>query len=216
MSGTLPINDFTQAVVTSNTPTMITTAVSGLRQAKQVATQFWTLEVEFRPLSFSEAKTVQGFLAKQRGSLYDFAVVIPRVSYASGGIKAVKAANPGVSSTMTTTTSYAIGANTISINTNYTGSQYTAAGATTILQAGDYIRFAGHSKVYQVVDDVSFNSGGDGSVTIFPSLVAAVTSGEAITYDAVPFQVFNSQATQDTTFTVGDEVSMSLKLQEAL
>lgn len=216
MAGTLPINDFTQVTVTSNTPTMITTAVSGLRQAKQVATQFWTIEAEFRPLTFAEAKTLQGFLAKQRGSLFDFSVIIPGVSNVSGGIRLARAANPAVNQIMSVTQTYSVGANSVAINTNYTGSQYTAAGATNILQAGDYIKFAGHTKVYQVVDNVSFNSNGDGTVTIFPNLVDGVGSGEGITYDDVPFQVFNTEVSQDTGFTIGDEVAMALKLQEAL
>lgn len=212
----MPINDFTSVRITSNTPTMITTALSGVRQAKQLATQFWSVEAEFRPLSFSEAKKIQGFLSLQRGSLYDFNIVFPGISDASGGIRLVKAAYPGTLSKVSTLTGYPIGTSSIAINSRYTGTQYTAAGAENIFQAGDYIKFANHSKVYQVVNDIVFDSNGDGIMNIFPNLMAAVIGDEEITYESVPFKMYSSQTAQDTGFVIGDEVSMTLQLQESL
>jgi len=216
MAGTLPINDFAQVTITSNQPTMITTSISGLRQAKQVAGQFWTVEAEYRNLTSSEAKTVQGFLSKQRGTLYDFSVVIPVISDADGGIQLARAANPAVDDTFTVASNYSVGAATIAFTTNFTQGQYTGAGATTILQAGDYVRFAGHSKVYQVTEDVVPDGSGNGTMVIYPNLVATVTSGEELIYNQVPFTVFNTEVAKDTTFSLGNETQMSLRLQEAL
>ena len=212
MSGQFPITDFTQVTITSNTPTMVTTAISGFRQAKQVAAQFWTVEADLRPLTVAEAKRVQGFLARQRNSLYDFTIVLPRVGDASGGIAQAKASFPGVDSTVTSGAATA-GTTSVNIVTNFTQAQF---GSQTVLQAGDYIKFAGHSKVYQVVFDAYADLNGDTSITVFPNLVATVGAGEEVIYNQVPFTMFNTNTATDTAFTVGDEVAISIKLQEAL
>jgi hypothetical protein len=218
MSGALPNTDFESVKITSNTPTMITTAVSGIRQAKQVASQFWTIEANYRPLTSREAKTIQGFIAKQRGSLYDFTVIIPTISTANGDINLVRAANPSTSDTMVTTANAALGTNSIAFDTAFNSSLFAPAGgsATRGLQAGDYIKFAGHTKVYQIIEDVSFGATGGGTFTIFPNLMSAVTNGEQIIYNSVPFTVFNTETGQDVSFSIGDEVAISLKLQESL
>ena len=59
------------------------------------------------------------------------------------------------------------------------------------LRAGDLIKFANHSKVYMVTDDITA-SGGSASILISPPLVAAVANNEAITVNKPQFTVYLS------------------------
>ena len=78
-----------------------------------------------------------------------------------------------------------------------------SAGATSItlggtgtgtLKAGDFIKFANHSKVYMVVADQSDIS--TGTLTIEPPLTTAVSSS-TIVYDNVPFTVYLTNDIQE-------------------
>ena len=56
------------------------------------------------------------------------------------------------------------------------------------LKAGDFIKFASHTKVYMVVADVTSSSNA-ATVTIEPPLIADITNDSAVTYDDVSFTV---------------------------
>ena len=53
------------------------------------------------------------------------------------------------------------------------------------MKAGDFVKFAGHSKVYMVTADRA----GAGLMSIEPTLVQSVASSEAVTYNSVPFNM---------------------------
>jgi|APSaa5957512576_1039674.scaffolds.fasta_scaffold01970_4 hypothetical protein len=218
MSGTLPNNKFLNVVISSNTPTITTTSVSGMRQSKQIATQFWTIEADYVPLNIKESKEIMGFLAKQRNSLYDFDVVVPNISHSSGSVNDVIASNPALNTLMTVTSDVSAGNNTLSFDTAINSSYFTDLNvdASEGLVSGDFITFTGHNKVYQVLDNVDFNGTGGGTFTVFPNLMSNISSGEEIIYNDVPFVVYNTQSAQDIGFTLGDTTEITLTLQESI
>ena len=63
-------------------------------------------------------------------------------------------------------------------------------------KAGDFIKFASHTKVYMVVSDVTSSSGG-ATVTIEPPLLIALTDDSVVTYDNVPFTVYLTSDIQE-------------------
>ena len=61
-----------------------------------------------------------------------------------------------------------------------------------VLKAGDMIKFANHTKVYMVQDDVTSNGSGAATVSISPNLVAALADNEAVTVNQPSLTVYLS------------------------
>lgn len=218
MSGTLPNNSFLRVLVRENTPTTTTVAVSGVTQRKQIMTHYFEFELDYPTLTRQESKEIMGFLNKQRNSLYDFTMTLPAIGTTDGTVKTVIADNPATDDTMETTTSYSVGDSTIAFDTDFNSSLFTSSSvsASEGLVAGDFIKFAGHDKVYKVTDDVTFNATGGGTISIFPNLVSAVSSAEEIIYQDVPFKMFSTDVTQEVAYGLSETASIKLKLRESL
>jgi len=210
MSGTLPVNDFATVTIKNNTPTATSVSLSGRRQSKQLAAQYWTLECEYTALDRSEAAQVMAFLNKQNNSLESFDVVIPQYSRPAGTVAAL-----GGSPVLSVAANAAISATAITVDFD-TITSSNLSDATRAFRAGDFIKFSNHNKTYQITDDVTINGSGGGTINIFPGLYTAITTSHDVTYWNVPFTVFNTESTQEYQFTIGDQASITLKLHEAL
>ena len=77
---------------------------------------------------------------------------------------------------------HAVGDTTIAID----GFNADTAGS---LKAGDFLKFASHTKVYMVVSDVTPSSNA-ATVTIEPPLIEALADDSTVTYDDVTFTVY--------------------------
>lgn len=165
MSGTYPATPEASAIeITSLKFNLMSESLSGRRQVRGIGSQRWSITASYNPMTRAEFMPVFSFIVAQDGQFETFQFVPPIVG-STGGT---------ATGTVTTTTSVAIGATTVSL-TGLTGS----------LKAGDYVKFANHSKIYMLMADRS----GAGTVAIQPPLVAAVASGQGVTYDNVPFTV---------------------------
>lgn len=216
MSGTLPVNNFSKVTIKNNTPTATSISISGKRQSKQLAAQYWTLDCEYTTLDRSEIAQIMAFLNKQNNSLLSFNVVVPQYSRPNGTIKTVYGT---ADSTISVAGNAAIGATTVSMNcdvlrpSNFVSAGTTATGA---FKAGDFIKFTDHDKMYQLTEDATVDSSGNLTLNIFPGLYSAVTTSDNLYYYDVPFTVFNLSATQEYELGIGDTAMLTLKLQEAI
>jgi polyisoprenoid-binding protein YceI len=104
------------------------------------------------PLQQEKAQEIFAFLQKQKGSFEDFTIQAPLDNLGASKSETDIVVNGAHTS----------GDNTIAMDGF---SQTTGA-----LKAGDYIKFANHSKVYMVSEDANA-SGGAATVTISPNLV---------------------------------------------
>jgi|18_taG_2_1085343.scaffolds.fasta_scaffold56129_2 hypothetical protein len=218
MSGTLPNNSFRSVKVTEVTPTMVTTAVSGKSQRKQILSQFFRFEIAYPVLTREQAKPVIAFLNKQRNSLYDFTMTIPEIGSTDGTVKTVIADNPAVSTTIATTASASKGDSSVTFDSDFNSALFTSSGvdATQGLLAGDFIKFTGHNKVYKVTDDVTFNATGGGTISIFPNLFADVANAEQIKYNNIDFTVYSVTQDQEVNYALNGKATITLKLQESI
>lgn len=219
MSGTLPVNTFNKVTIKNNTPTATSISISGRRQSKQLAAQFWTLDCEYAPLDRSESSQVMAFLNQQNNSLSSFDVVLPQYSRPHGTLKTVYPVTASANVAISVSANAAISSQYVNINADVLRpANFTSAGttATAALAAGDFIKFTNHSKVYQLTQAANIDASGNGNLAIFPGLYSAVTTTTDLTYFDVPFTVFNTEATQEYQMTVGDVTGITLKLHEAL
>ena len=165
MSGTYPSTPIASLVdITSVQGNLMSETRSGRRQVRSIGAQRWAITASYNPMTRAEFAPVYAFVMAQRGFYETFTFVPPVVGSTSGT----------ATGSVTTNGSTTIGATTV-----------TLAGLTGTLKAGDYIKFASHNKVYMLTADRS----GAGSVTFEPPLTVTVSTGNAVTYNSVPFTV---------------------------
>jgi len=174
----------------SNSPTLFSETVSGRMQSRKVGGQKWSFSATYPPMTKADFKPVWAYLVAQQGRHGVFTVTPPVVASTSG------------TGTGTVTCSAAsIGATAVTI-----------AGLTGTLEAGDFIKFAGHSKVYMLTADRN----GAGAIAIEPALVAAVTSSEQMYYSDVAFTVRLANDLQEYSLGVSQLYKIELDFVEAL
>ena len=167
MSGAFPIStaQFESLGIKSIQNTIISKSVSGKKLARQIDGQRWGFTARIITAKRSDVYgQLMAFIIKQRSSKENFTIVPPEVEDARGTASA--------------------GDTSITLGGTGTGT----------LKAGDFIKFANHSKVYMVVADQSDIS--TGTLTIEPPLTTAVSSSD-IQYDDVPFTVYLTNDIQE-------------------
>jgi len=176
MSGTFPIatSKFKSLGIRSSQDTIISKTVSGKVLKRQIDNQRWLFSIEIITGKRSDVYgELMGFMMKQRSGLENFQIIPPEIKNARGTAAGVP------------TGSGSSGGTTITLAGSGTGS----------LLSGDFIKFASHDKVYMVVADTADISATN-TLTIEPPLTVAVTTS-TITYDSVPFTVYQVNDTQD-------------------
>jgi hypothetical protein len=202
MSGQLPTTPkFVTVGFKSNQKTLVSTTDSGKVFKTQVDGQRFAFTCRYPMMSQATFKPIMAFIMKQRSRKENFTVVLPLISSTTGS----------ATGTISVDGSHNAGDTTITVD----GMSASASG---FLKAGDYIKFSGHSKVYCVVEDLDSDASGDGTITIEPPLRSNLADDETITYDDVPFTVYQMNDIQ--TFNVdglrGDLFTFEIDVMEAL
>lgn len=159
-------------------------------------------EVRLRTTNLNDdsLRIMQSFIDSLDGRQGTFDLALPKYSIARG----VATGSPIVSS------SKVIGDTSIPV------SGYTVS-ITDIAKDGDFIRFANHTKVYQVKTDVNSSAGGEATLTINPGLIIAVPSTTVITVTNTPFNFRLLGDVQEFTATTRSRFpSLELMLEETL
>ncbi|BAQ91276.1 major capsid protein [uncultured Mediterranean phage uvMED] len=171
MSGAFPISTakFESLGIRSIQNTIISKTVSGKKLARQIDNQRFAFSVRIITGKRSDVYgELMAFIVKQRSGKENFTIIPPEVEDARGNVSGTVLVN-GV---------HAVGDTTITVDA-----------MTGTLKAGDFIKFAGHSKVYMVVADVTADGSNEATVTIEPPLITALANNEVVTYDNVAFTV---------------------------
>lgn len=191
MSGTFPTSPEPASITrTSITPTLISVSHSLKRQVRARGVQQWSFTLKYPPQRRATMAPLEAFLAAQRGQYSTFTFVPPVFGSSSGT----------VSGTVTINGAHAAGVNSIAI-----------LGLTGALKAGDFVKFAGHNKVYMLTADATT------TLTIEPPLYAALTTGEAVTYSNVPVTCALASDSHSATLNPGNLTDgFELQLVEAL
>ena len=163
MAGTYPTTPEFQAInLESKHNNLVSETVSGRQQVRSIGGQRWSFSARYNPMTRAEFQPVFAFVMSQQGRLGTFTIVPPVIGSTSGSATGSMQVNATTSA----------GATSVAVD-----------GITGDIKAGDFVKFASHSKVYMVTSDRD----GAGSMSIEPPLVSGVTDNEAITYNSVPF-----------------------------
>jgi|TARA_B100001093_G_scaffold227002_1_gene217542 hypothetical protein len=171
MSGAFPISSakFESLGIKSIQNTIISKTVSGKKLARQIDNQRFGFTARIITAKRSDVYgELMAFIIKQRSGKENFTIIPPEVEDARGNVSGTVLVN-GV---------HAVADTTITVDA-----------MTGTLKAGDFIKFAGHNKVYMVVADVTADGSNEATVTIEPPLLTALGNNEIVTYDNVPFTV---------------------------
>ena len=187
MSGTFPSTPTPRdVVIRSQQNTIVSTTVSGRRQARQIDGQRFGLVLQFPVMTRAVFAPIMAFIMKQRSQLESFTYVPETISDTRGTATTV----------ISVVGSHTAGDTTIAVDgmgNNLTG----------VLKAGDFVRFTGQTKVYMVVEDLSSNGSGAGTLTIEPPLRINLSDNTVLIYNNVDFTVGLTNDIQE--FAVGTE-----------
>ena len=172
MSGAFPTDpNFRSINFQDNRPTLLNQTLSGKKSARQIGSQYFSFTVQMPPLEQMKAQEIFAFLQKQKGAIGDFEIQAPLD-------------NLGTSKNETdilVNTAHIAGAETVNMD-GFSHSNHA-------LRAVDLIKFAGHSKVYIVKEEVTASSG-QAAVKISPNLVSSLANNEAVTVNKPSFTVY--------------------------
>jgi hypothetical protein len=212
---TLPTpNDFSSISIKSVYPGTTSATDSGRVYRLNYGDQYFEIQVTYPPMTRGEVAQVVAFLEAQKGRLTEFKCPLGPYSDTNGVYNTLspRPANDDIY------TSFALfaGATTIVYDSDWTSTYYNSLTDGNMFQAGDYITFANHSKVYMITEIVSNpNSAGIGSFKITPPLAQDVlTTATVINVNNVEMTVF--QNTDAMIYETGLKgfVELSLNLRE--
>lgn len=201
MSGTYPSSpEFNSVDFKINTPMQSSETVNGRRRRASFGVSYYSFIGKYSTLTPSQAATVTSFIATQYGGVESFQVVLPKISYnkaadyaqAVGNAKVKTAASKGAFSVALK----GLGANK------------------TVINAGDFFKFANHSKVYMCSGTVVSDSSGEATIYFSAKLVANVAVDEVLTINAVPFTVCLDQDADEWTVGVGGMTNIEVSFRE--
>ena len=182
MSGAFPISSskFETLGIKSIQPTLISKSISGKKLSRTIDAQRWAFTISVitstRATAYGE---LMAFIVKQRSGKETFTIVPPEIEDARGSETGSVLVNGDQSA----------GDNTIAMD----GFSGDSAGR---FKAGDFIKFASHTKVYMVISDVTSSSNA-ATVTIEPPLTTALANDSSVAYDNVPFTVHLTNDVQE-------------------
>ena len=169
MSGTYPTSpEFRSMRFKSEQKTKVSTTDSGKMFSTQVDGQRFRFSATYPPMSRSDFAPVLAFIMKQRSQKETFQISLPDLKNAKGN----------VSGSVLVKNAHTAGDTTITVDA-----------MTGTLKAGDLVKFAGDTKVYMVVSDVTADGSNEATLTIEPPLRSAISDNASVTYDGVEFTV---------------------------
>ncbi len=142
---------------------------TGQQQVFDYGYALWQAVLTLPPMMRSDAANWEAFMMKLHGRKGTFLLGDPDAKTIQGGATTSATLNGAI----------AVGAFTISIDTNN-------ANMTNVFKAGDYIQIgsAAAAKLYMIVDNANSNSSGVASVNVEPAIKTAASDGAAVDYTA--------------------------------
>lgn len=183
--------EFAAVNVISRTSNAVTETKSGRRQVRSIGAQRWAFTAKYNNLTRDEFMPVYAFVMSQKGQLGTFQVIPPVVGSSRGTVAGSMAVNGA----------HNLGDYSIAVD-----------GFTGTIKAGDFVKFAGHTKVYMVTADLT----GAGNLSIEPPLSEQLSNDEAVTYNSVPFTVRLNNDIQEYSLGGYDRYEFEIDFVEAL
>ncbi len=196
MSGAFPISNskFQTLGINSVQNTLTSRSINGRKLSRTVDNQRFGFTAQ---IVIGKKDSIYGelmaFIMKQRSQKENFTIVPPESSTkgTETGTVLVNGAQSAGDTTITMDGFGGDGANRF--------------------KTGDFIKFASHTKVYMVIENVTSSSNAS-TVTIEPPLIESIADDSVVTYNNVPFTVFLTNDVQEFG-TVGADIDGNILYQ---
>jgi len=177
-------------------------SVSQRRFVVQQPGHTYELSVTTKPMQRSEWQKLQAFLDSQKGRYSSFTYVPVSKSSPLGTLA-------GSTHSVTVEGAHSASATSVAL--------VGLPASSIVLLAGDFLKFANHSKVYSLEStSITSSSSGYALATIQPALVSALSNGEAVTYQNVPMTVALTADDWKLPVEVSGLAEISLTMREAI
>lgn len=201
MSGTYPYNpEFSSVDFRINTPTQTSETVNGRKLRAGFGTSFYTFAARYANLTPTQSAPITAFIAEQYGQSESFQIVLPKISYNKAADYAQAVGNARVK-TAASKGAYSVALKQLGANKE-------------VIKAGDFFKFAGHSKVYMCTNTVTSNSSGEATIFFSGKLTANVAVDEILTINAVPFTVILDQDVDEWSVGAGGMTNIEVNFRE--
>jgi hypothetical protein len=192
-------------------PTLTTESFSGKVRRIGQGHQFYTFGVKFPALTPYQFGPVIGFISKQFGQVDSFTISLPDISFNTGQ-NAASIGNPVVRG-------YRPLGGALITQPPPLGYRSVDIGGMTplrnqVLRAGDFFRFAGHTKVYMATDDLNSDGGGAGTLNFSGGLVVSPLINQGIFTNDVKFTVILDSDIQEYSLGYGGMTQYSFRCRE--
>ena len=196
MSGAFPISNskFQTLGINSVQNTLTSRSINGRKLSRTIDNQRFGFTAQ---IVIGKKDSIYGelmaFIMKQRSQKENFTIVPPESS--------TKGTETG---TVLVNGAQSAGDTTITMD------GFAGDGANRF-KTGDFIKFASHTKVYMVIENVTSSSNAS-TVTIEPPLIESIADNSVVTYNNVPFTVFLTNDVQEFG-TVGADIDGNILYQ---
>lgn len=167
-------------------------SINGKIKARAIGAQRWEFTASYDRLTKSEVGIVSAYIISQGGRFGEFDIQPTEIGSTRGT----------ASGSVLVNGAHTAGDKTIAVD-GLVGQS---------LLRGDLVKFAGHNKVYMVTEDLS----GNGTLTIYPALVANVDNNAAVTYNNVTFRVRLANDIQSYEVNANNQYNVEVDFIESL
>jgi hypothetical protein len=185
-----------------NSPGLTTESFSGKLRRVSIGTQYFTFGVQYPNMTARNFGPVAAFISRQRGSFFEFDIVLPEISFSKG-------VNYAFINDPQTVSGAALPTGTTVIPLNNLGSNKQE-----IMRAGDLVRFLNHNKVYMLAENLNSNEAGEGTMTLTTGTLSPLPIGTKFLSTAVPIRAVLEDFQQEYSVSFGGITTMSLKMRE--
>lgn len=183
----------------ANSITKQTSTQSGKRLRLSIGGTRFSATLQYPSMERATWLPIQAAVTRAQGPLNSFDIQLPTISDNSTGISSLTATVNGTN---------AAGSTTVNVSTN--------KNSTTVIEAGDVVRFPSHNKVYMVTSTGTTDGSGNVSLSITPALISAVDDdgSSTVTMDNVPFRMTLAGDTQEFNYATDDTITYELDIVE--
>jgi len=167
-------------------------SINGKIKARAIGAQRWEFTASYDRLTKAEAGIVSAYIISQGGRFGEFDIQPTEIGSTRGT----------ASGSVLVNGAHTAGDGTVAVD-GLTGES---------LLRGDLVKFAGHNKVYMVTDDLI----GNGTLTIYPALVANVADNAALTYNNVTLKVRLANDIQSYEVNANNQYNIEVDFIESL
>jgi len=200
MSGAFPTNpSFRTLNFQDNRPVLTNQTLSGKKSSRIIGSQYFSFQVSMPPMTQEESQSIFAFLQKQKGSFENFTIEYPTNNLGSNRTQSDILVNGA----------HATGDASIVLDGFDTNTS-------SVLKAGDLIKFANHTKVYMIQSNIDSDGSGQCTVLISPALVSTLANNEAVTVNKPSFTVYLSSNEIMYTTSANGLYSISFDVREVI